>query len=276
VAEDIVGPDGPNSEGFTAYELNEKCASSGKGGRSYSLATTHQDFRDMEAPFKGRKTYGRPLDKHDQVTKDLLEVGVADTYMSDSNSVCFWKALATCSMRCFNKAPQSLKTPIQRRSAMLNLPRIGADENYAFPAFHLNISSTKEPTSGEQSTSATGSSLLTRCSARQSQQPDWIGWRSSLRHQGHAWRYFLRNQLVSRQSRRHRSHVPYPRARSGLYAQVPRFGMLLRSWRTPRQRTCFQDPRGPHETACTDHGHWLSPRSPLRRHRVFSPRHDPE
>lgn len=63
-----------DDDGLTEYERDPRCSSSGKGGRCYSLSTTHQDNKDLEAPFKGRKSYGRSLDEHDQTTKKLLEV----------------------------------------------------------------------------------------------------------------------------------------------------------------------------------------------------------
>ncbi|EAU82155.1 hypothetical protein CC1G_11345 [Coprinopsis cinerea okayama7 len=125
LVQEIVGDVDEN--GLTQYERDPRCSSSGKGGRCYSLSTTHQDNKDIEAPFKGRKCFGRPLDGHDKITKKLLEF---TSYRS---------------MQCLEKGPAAFVNNIKSRSEMVNLPRIGHESNTAFPAFQLNIATAEMP-----------------------------------------------------------------------------------------------------------------------------------
>jgi hypothetical protein len=75
---DQVGENKPKTggKGGLWYERVdiERNSQSGKGGRTYSLSVTHQDPKDLEAVYKGRKIRGRDEDEHDRLTFDLLWV----------------------------------------------------------------------------------------------------------------------------------------------------------------------------------------------------------
>jgi hypothetical protein len=162
--QEIVGDVDEN--GLTQYERDPRCSSSGKGGRCYSLSTTHQDNKDIEAPFKGRKCFGRPLDGHDKITKKLLEV----SFPAEFNVSILREAFLSLSqftsyrsMQCLEKGPAAFVNNIKSRSEMVNLPRIGHESNTAFPAFQLNIATAEMP--GQTNGTTTASLSLTYAKA---------------------------------------------------------------------------------------------------------------
>lgn len=60
--------------GGTAFERDDRAVNLVNGPRCYPLSISYQVPKGMDAPTKGRKVYGRTMDDHVKLTKEILRV----------------------------------------------------------------------------------------------------------------------------------------------------------------------------------------------------------
>ncbi|KAF6764363.1 hypothetical protein DFP72DRAFT_1059348 [Ephemerocybe angulata] len=113
--------------GGVAFERNDMAVSLVDTNRAYPLATSHQSSRGMNAPHRGRKNFGMPLDEHGELVRDIQKVGVI------------------AGMAGLADGPEGLKDLMDERAEYLNVPRVGDQVNSAFPTLQMNLASAAEP-----------------------------------------------------------------------------------------------------------------------------------
>jgi len=128
-------------EGGVGFERSSRAVNLDKAPRAYSLGTTNQDARSLNAPAVGAKIHSTGLDDEALLRLDMLSCG------------------AQAAMTALKKGPPGLYETLRDEAELTNLPRIGSDENIAHPSMQLNVASAEEPTP-DQGTSLLSLSLL--------------------------------------------------------------------------------------------------------------------
>lgn len=101
----------------------------------------------MDAPSAGRKVYGRSLDAHSILTKEILRVSPF-SYTVTLNSSYKFQIGGIASMRGLSRGPEGLEELLTEQVDYRNIPHVGTGENVGFPAFQLNIASAVEQETG--------------------------------------------------------------------------------------------------------------------------------
>ncbi|KAF6759701.1 hypothetical protein DFP72DRAFT_843845 [Ephemerocybe angulata] len=113
--------------GGVAFERNNMAVSLEDTSRAYPSSTSHQSSRGMNAPHRGRKNLGMPLDEHGELVRDIQKVGVV------------------AGMAGLADGPEGLKNLMDDRADYLNIPRVGDQVNSAYPTLQMNLASAAEP-----------------------------------------------------------------------------------------------------------------------------------
>lgn len=83
-----LSPETGEYEGGVAFERSPAAISLSEGNRCFPLSTSIQTTRNMNAPQRGRKTMGEPLDEHAELVRDILQVSGHAVFLSPCDGSC--------------------------------------------------------------------------------------------------------------------------------------------------------------------------------------------
>ena len=117
-------------------------------GRCYNVASSLERQPGIVAPTAQLKD-GVHEGEVSGLSHDLTEVSRACRRCPSSLIVyAVYQAVAPMAMRNMEQAPPSVQDAIRTRTETMDLPRIGGDCNWAFPALQCNVASVPEDSSG--------------------------------------------------------------------------------------------------------------------------------
>ncbi|KIM84095.1 hypothetical protein PILCRDRAFT_6400 [Piloderma croceum F 1598] len=90
--------------------------------RAYTLGPSHERVPNCSAPHASGKMYEGEMDEHLNLQKNIIEMH------------------ATAAMAALRQGPVDLVENLERHAELIDMPRIGTDDNFAFLNMQLNIS----------------------------------------------------------------------------------------------------------------------------------------
>ncbi|KAG6818850.1 hypothetical protein H0H93_001053, partial [Arthromyces matolae] len=106
--------------GGTAFQRTDRITRL-KSGSCYTLSNSYERPRNKMSPCKDIKMQGAEVTEHQKMRQDLIS------------------AVAPIAMASLREGSPEVYTQLEKHASLINTPRIGSDDNFAFPTSQLNI-----------------------------------------------------------------------------------------------------------------------------------------
>lgn len=129
--------DRPDSENKGGTYFERQCWESlPNAPRAFTIGPTTQPHKRMVAPARSIKTTGE-LNEGDIMRKELCMVSMFIPSLLFTRLLSV-KAATAVGMASFEEGPEQYKNMIRQQASLINAPRIGVKENFAFPVMQVN------------------------------------------------------------------------------------------------------------------------------------------
>ncbi|KIM71800.1 hypothetical protein PILCRDRAFT_16717 [Piloderma croceum F 1598] len=115
------GIDGTYAGGLQ-FERHDRAVHVAGAECAYTLGPSHERVPNRSAPHASGKMYEGEMDDHLELQKDII------------------KMHASAAMTALRQGPPDLLQNLENHAELIDLPRIGTDDNFAYPNMQLNIS----------------------------------------------------------------------------------------------------------------------------------------
>jgi len=136
-----IGQDGePHLVGGTLYERSPGADPVTPGTRCFTIAQSHQTPRSLTSPVASLKREGDMINAMQECRRDLTKVILSHRIVSNCRLIlCTIQAFSQIAMSTFSAVPYCDIELFMERADLLNLPRLGVDDNCMVNALQMNL-----------------------------------------------------------------------------------------------------------------------------------------